>query len=68
MALRDYQCLDCGYVVESLIRSELDIPTHCPLCAGTKMEQQISAIGGYQGNTGSASTKPRCAGSFKRPK
>lgn len=56
MALRDYKCLDCGHIVESLIRSELDVPTHCPECKGTQMEQQVSNYSRYTGNFGPCST------------
>lgn len=68
MPLRDFKCIDCGHVVEYLIRSDADVPSRCEQCGSEKIEQQVSAHGGYFGNFGPSSVTPRSSGSFKRPK
>lgn len=68
MPLREYICLDCGDLVELLIRSDADVPTHCKNCASTSIDQVISAPGGYSFDSGPSSVRPRGAGSFRRTK
>jgi putative FmdB family regulatory protein len=65
MPLRDYHCPDCGITIEYLIRSDADVPTRCPDCSSEKIEQKISAHGGYSMDSGPASVRPRGAGAFK---
>lgn len=64
MPLKDYRCIDCGHVVEYLIRSDADVPTRCEACGSEQIEPCVSAHGGIQGNFG---TVPKNnAGSFKK--
>ena len=66
MPLRDYACLECHNVEEYLIRSDVDIPTRCSQCGSEKIEQIISAHGGYSGDFGPSSVTPKGSGSFKK--
>jgi putative FmdB family regulatory protein len=68
MPLREYLCKDCGHVFENYERSTADAATQCVQCDSCLIERLVSAFGGYNGDLGSASTKPRGAGSFKRHK
>lgn len=64
----DFECQDCHETHEVITTREVaESPIQCPDCGGPAL-RQASAIGGYQGNTGGASTRPRNAGAFKREK
>lgn len=65
MALREFICRDCGHLYEEILRTGDPEIIPCPQCESTKTERLISAHGGYQGNMGGASTRPRQAGAFK---
>ncbi len=66
--LYDYECKDCGKVHETLVsRDHGDKPIQCPDCGGEAL-QKPSSFGGYNGNLGGSSTRPKNAGSFKRRK
>ncbi len=54
--------------MEYLIRSDADVPTRCESCGSDKVEPQVNSFGGYFGDLGSGSTRPRGAGSFKKTK
>lgn len=59
MPIREYECLVCGTKVESLIRSEVDVPAQCSQCGGG-LQQCFSFPGTYFINgDNSASQRPR---------
>lgn len=62
--IREYICRDCGHQQENVERSQADELKACAQCESERVERLISAYGGYTGNLGSASTKPRNAGAF----
>jgi putative FmdB family regulatory protein len=64
MPLREYLCRECGHIWEELVRNPSDEPNECCQCESKKIETLPSAHGGYSGNFGGGSTKPRNAGSF----
>lgn len=67
MPIREYQCRECGHIFEEIVHCEEgQIP--CPHCESTKTDKLISAHGGYKGDFGGGSTRPRFSGSFKRAK
>lgn len=43
MPIYDYRCLDCGRVVELLVRGASSEGTGCPTCHGTRLEKLPSA-------------------------
>ena len=56
----------CSNTLLYLGHSDLDTTVRTTeVCMG-KLKQLISGFGGYQGNTGPASTRPKNAGSFRR--
>ncbi len=68
MPLHDFECMSCHQIMENvLIRNAEELKDlACPQCGHTYLQKLLSLIGGYNGDTGSGSTKPRNAGSFKR--
>jgi putative FmdB family regulatory protein len=68
MPLREYVCRDCEYIFEELIRNPEEEPRTCPRCEQGAVERLVSAHGGYFGNMGGGSVRPKNAGSFKRGK
>lgn len=66
MPIREYECQKCKHVFENLELRATDKAEVCPQCFGKRLKQVVSAFGGYQGNLGGASTRPKNAGSFKR--
>lgn len=68
MPLREFVCRDCDYLFEELVRNPSEEPQKCPRCEVGKIERLLTAHGGYVGNLGGGSTRPRNAGSFKRAK
>lgn len=60
-----YQCINCDHIWDELRRAdEKDDPAECSHCnENAPGHRKITAIGGYTGNTGSASTRPKGAGS-----
>lgn len=66
MALREYKCNDCGTHSDSIERSPEDILKLCPKCGSENIERVITSYGGYFGDLGSASTKPKGSGSFRK--
>lgn len=68
MPLRDFICLDCGHQsYDELVRHGENDP-NCPHCESTRFERLPSAHGGYKFDSGSASVRPKSAGSFKKSK
>jgi DNA-directed RNA polymerase subunit RPC12/RpoP len=67
--LRDFECLACGSALTSiLIRNAQDLmDLRCP-CGSGELQQKLALIGGYNGDTGGGSTKPKGAGSFRTKK
>ncbi len=63
MPLYDYNCRNCGNDFESW-ESSGNTTEACPDCESILIERLVPLIGGYQGDLGSASTKPRGAGAF----
>jgi putative FmdB family regulatory protein len=69
MAIREYQCRDCGHVWDEVIRYKEDIPEACVQCDSLKIDSLLTAPGGYHINgSNSASVRPKGAGSFKKGK
>lgn len=72
MPLRDFTCADCGNKFESFVKRDpvllREVGTECPACQSSNVASHVSAPGGYHMNSGSASTRPRGAGSFKKGK
>lgn len=66
MPLRDYKCQDCNNVKEYLIRELDDVPLKCEQCGSEKIAPEINTYGGYFGDLGSSSVRPKNAGSFKK--
>jgi putative FmdB family regulatory protein len=64
MPLRDTQCGECGFEWEQMLRPE-EKPEACPHCDSKKVTVLVSAHGGYQGNFGGGSTRPRHSASFR---
>jgi putative FmdB family regulatory protein len=67
MPIREIQCGDCGHIHEDILKAGEQAP-NCPQCESSKTVILVSAFGGYQGNMGSGSTRPKNAGSFRRAK
>lgn len=65
MPIREVQCGACGHEWEEIVASG-ERPEKCPHCESDKVVVLVSAFGGYQGNMGGGSTRPRNAGSFRR--
>ena len=62
MPICSYQCISCSKIWDELRRrDEMDDPAECTTCEAPA-HRRVTAMGGYQGNTGGASTKPRGAG------
>ena len=68
MPIREFLCLECGHINETLVRHPEDTPTECNHCESSKIELLPALIGGYNGDTGGGSTKPRGSGAFKAKK
>lgn len=66
MPLRDLECLDCKHGWEELVMSG-ERPT-CPKCDGFNVQILLALIGGYQGDMGGASTRPKQSTSFRAKK
>lgn len=66
MPLYDFLCLDCGHLFEEL--TSWDSINRCSNCQSDHLDRLPPRIGGYQGDMGSASTRPKGAGSPKRGK
>ena len=64
MPLNDFECMMCGHTWEEILQ-DLSL-AQCPNCQSLSVQKMFPLTGGYQGNMGSGSTKPRQAGSFKR--
>lgn len=67
----DWMCRDCAHVFEETSDvADLDYQSEvmCPHCETRNCERLPNAAAGYQGNFGSASTRPKGAGSFARNK
>jgi putative FmdB family regulatory protein len=67
MPIRETQCGDCGHEWDQLLRAD-EAPEACPHCESKKVHILVSAHGGYIGNMGGGSVRPKNAGSFKRAK
>lgn len=62
--LYDWQCNGCGHEFEQ--REESSIKTvNCPHCDTNTAQRLPSLFGGYQGNFGGSSTRPKQSGSFR---
>lgn len=59
----DWLCLECGHIQEALV--EPGEKPECR-CGSKKTEKLPNACGGYTGDTGGGSTRPKGAGAFKR--
>jgi len=67
--LRDYLCDNCHHEFEEMVSSgdpESYQTTECR--CGAKARVLPSLIGGYQGNMGGASTRPKNSSSMKKAK
>lgn len=65
MPLYDFLCGSCGHIFTELVPSDVT-KFDCPHECGQTAERLPPLIGGYQGNTGSASTRPKNSGAMKR--
>lgn len=61
----NFRCTKCDVTYEALVgENEAGV---CPKCGDTEhVERAPNAVGGYNGDTGSASVRPRGAGSWRR--
>lgn len=66
MPIREYSCADCKKNSESIERTVEDVLIRCPECGSENIAKVITAYGGYLGDLGSASVRPKNAGSFKK--
>lgn len=64
MPIHDFKCKDCQHEYEDLLIGQ-DLHSQCPECQSLNVIKKPALIGGYSGNMGSGSTRPRQAGSFK---
>ena len=62
----EYKCNECGNVFDELVRKSDDEPSFCKYCASCQIERTVTAHGGYNFDSGSASVRPKGAGSFKK--
>lgn len=65
MAYYDFLCNQCSHVFEETVGSETRL-IDCPHCETRTAERLPVLIGGYQGNMGGASTRPKNSTSMKR--
>jgi len=64
MPIYSYKCVDCDLDFDEILPSSGSQQADCPKCS--KPADKIpSTIGGYHGNMGSGSTRPRNAGAMK---
>jgi putative FmdB family regulatory protein len=68
MPIREYQCRECGHIMENFELKAEDALTQCVQCESGQIERLLSAHGGYSMDSGPSSIRPRRAGSFKRHK
>jgi putative FmdB family regulatory protein len=66
MPIKEYQCLKCEHVWETILGVDEEAK-ECPECGG-EPERKVASHGGYFMNSGPSSVRPRGAGSFKRKK
>jgi hypothetical protein len=67
--IQEFICTDCGHVFEQYgPYTPPEEKVMCVHCDTYTAEKLPSCIGGYHGNMGSGSTRPRGAGSMKQVK
>jgi putative FmdB family regulatory protein len=68
MPIREYSCCKCGHVFEEFYKPGETEPElmQCPHCETLTAEKIFSVTGGYSGDLGSASVRPKGAGSRPR--
>lgn len=63
MPIYSYQCSDCNKIWDEIRHTaEKDDPAECARCE-VPAHRRVTAFGGYSGNTGGASTRPKNAAS-----
>lgn len=63
MPIFSYQCVDCNRIWDELRHSsEKDDSATCSKCEAPA-NRRVTSFGGYTGNTGSSSTRPKNAAS-----
>jgi len=70
MAIREYLCGDCGYQYEEMVQSQdpsIYRSSQCPHCEA-EADLLPAIIGGYNGNMGGSSTRPKNSTSMKSKK
>jgi len=45
MPIHEYQCAACGHVFEEIVNLSDNQPKECPVCRGTAVKIEVSAIG-----------------------
>lgn len=69
MPIYEFQCSACGHLFDEIRTYDPDEKIiSCPHGCGMTAEKMPSLIGGYQGNTGPGSTRPKKAGSMRSKK
>jgi len=66
MPIREYICLGCDAVFENLELKPEDAPSECPYCKHKHHARKVTTYGGYNGDLGSATTKSKNHGSFRK--
>lgn len=68
MAIREFQCNDCGHITEVISNNPDERPSECR-CGHGKFTKLFSAVGGYKINgANGASTRPKSSGAFRKAK
>lgn len=66
MAIREYQCNECGHIQEYISNDPTETPDECR-CGHTGLTKLFSMVGGYKINgNNSASVRPKNAGAFRK--
>jgi putative FmdB family regulatory protein len=65
MPIYEYECADCGNVIEILMRSELNHTIKCPKCGSDNLQKLITASYAIRVN-GMSDTSTTCCGRDER--
>lgn len=66
MAIREFQCNECGHISEVISSNPEERPDECR-CGHKGFTKLFSAVGGYKINgSNGASTRPKSAGAFRK--